>query len=134
MPYNSPMDKWRDKWLDLMPSAELATGQVLEISWQGEDLLLYRNAQGQCLALSAYCPHMGNYMPNGLAAGKSISALLHDCEIRCPFHGWHFDGAGRCTHIPPGQRVPTAVRKGQALARAWPVREHLGQIQLALGC
>ncbi len=115
-----------------MPSAELAVGQVLEISWNGEDLLLFRNTEGECHALNAYCPHMGNYMPNGLASGQSISALLRDSEIHCPFHGWCFDGLGRCTHIPAGQRVPTAVRKGQSVARSWPVRENGDQIQLAL--
>ncbi|MCZ6828997.1 MAG: Rieske 2Fe-2S domain-containing protein [Gammaproteobacteria bacterium] len=119
------------KWQDLMPSAELVVGQVMAISWQGEDLLLYRTAQGECRALNAYCPHMGNYMPSGLAPGQSISALLRDSEIHCPFHGWSFDGLGRCTHIPAGQRVPPAVRKGQPVARCWPLRESGGQIQIA---
>ncbi len=128
MPYNGGMTKWRD----CMPSAELAAGQVVELSWEGEDLLLYRTTAGECHTLAAYCPHMGNYIPNGVAAGESISVLLRDAEIHCPFHGWCFDALGRCTHIPPGQRVPEAVRKGRAVARTWPVREKRGQIQLAL--
>ena len=128
MPYNGGMTKWRD----CMPSAQLATGQVLELSWEGEDLLLFRTDAGECGALIAYCPHMGNYMPSGLAAGESISTLLWDSEIHCPFHGWRFDGRGHCTYIPQGQRVPMAVRQSRPVARSWWVREAGGQIQLAL--
>lgn len=127
MPYNDHMATWRD----CMPGVELACGQVREIEWNGEDLLLYRTAVGECRAVTAYCPHMGNYMPNGLASGQSISALLRESEIHCPYHGWQFDGQGRCTHIPPGQRVPAAVRQGRPVAKTWPVREELGKIQLA---
>jgi len=127
MPYNEGMCEWEN----ILPGAALECGQVVEISWKGEDLLLYRTAAGDCHVLNAYCPHMGNYMPNGLAAGQAVSALLRDAEIHCPFHGWHFDGQGRCTHIPAGQRVPPAVRAGHVIIPCWPVRESDGQIQIA---
>ena len=124
-------DELTPEWQRLLPSADLGCGQVLEITWRDDDILLFRNAAGQCRAITAYCPHMGNYIPNGLAAGLSINALLVDDELRCPFHGWRFNGAGLCTHIPPGQRVPTAVRSGRAIARAWPLRERGGYIEIA---
>jgi 3-ketosteroid 9alpha-monooxygenase subunit A len=126
MPYTSAMSDWQN----VLPSAGLAAGQVLEIDWNGEDLLLYRTAKGECRALKAYCPHMGNYMPNGLAPGQPVSALLRDSEIHCPYHGWRFDGQGRCTHIPAGQKIPAAVGRGAPVARSWPVREKGGQIQI----
>jgi len=118
-------------WQDLTPSAALAPGEVVEINWQGEDLLLYRTAAGECQAIGAYCPHMGNYIPNGLVPGKSLSVLLEEGELRCPFHGWRFNGDGQCTHIPQGQRVPEAVRQGRAVARSWLVRERGQHIQIA---
>jgi phenylpropionate dioxygenase-like ring-hydroxylating dioxygenase large terminal subunit len=118
-------------WQDLMSSAALVAGEVVEITWQGEDLLLYRTAAGECQAISAYCPHMGNYIPNGLAPGKSLSALLQQDELRCPYHGWRFNGDGQCTHIPQGQRVPEAVRRGRPVARSWLIKERGQQIQIA---
>ena len=118
-------------WQDLMPCAALAPGEVVEITWQGEDLLLYRTSAGECQAFSAYCPHMGNYMPNGLAPGKSLAALLEHDELRCPYHGWRFNSDGQCTHIPQGQRVPEAVRRGRAVVRSWLVRERGQHIQIA---
>ena len=114
-----------------MPSAALAPGEVVEVTWQGGDLLLYRTAAGECQAINAYCPHMGNYIPNGLAPGKSLSALLQHDGLRCPYHGWRFNGDGQCTYIPQGQRVPEAVRRGRAVARSWLVRERGQQIQIA---
>jgi phenylpropionate dioxygenase-like ring-hydroxylating dioxygenase large terminal subunit len=118
-------------WQNLMPSAALAPGEVMEISWRGEDLLLYRTAAGACGAITAYCPHMGNYIPNGLAPGKPLAALLARDELRCPYHGWRFNGQGQCTHIPQSQAVPASVRRGRAIARSWRVREQARQIQIA---
>jgi phenylpropionate dioxygenase-like ring-hydroxylating dioxygenase large terminal subunit len=44
--------------------------------------------------------------------------------VRCPFHGWEFDGAtGRCTAIPYCERIPPRAR-----VRAWDVRERNGMI------
>ena len=110
-------------WQDLMPGTALAPGELIEITWQGEDLLLYRTAAGECQAIGAYCPHMGNYIPSGLAPGKSLSALLQHDELRCPYHCWRLNGDGQCTHIPHGQRAPEAVRRGRPVARCWLVRE-----------
>ncbi len=118
-------------WENLLPSARLAIGDVTEINWQGEDLLLFRTASGDCKAISAYCPHMGNYIPNGLAPEQALSALLEGEELRCPFHDWRFNGEGQCTHIPQGQRVPAAVSEGKAVTRSWRVREQGQSIQIA---
>jgi 3-ketosteroid 9alpha-monooxygenase subunit A len=115
-----------------MPGAQLAPGQVVETTWRDEDLLLYRTQTGECVAITAYCPHMNNYMPNGLAPGTPLAALLVHDELCCPYHGWRFNGEGRCTHIPQGQRVPPAVSRGRAVARSWPVREQGRYIQIGL--
>jgi nitrite reductase/ring-hydroxylating ferredoxin subunit len=117
-------------WIGIIEAEKLIVGEVLEITCHGEDLLLYRTADGQCHAASAYCPHMKNYMPNGLPPGVETGALLVDDELVCPFHGWHFDRGGRCSLAPVGQRLPVAVRAGRQVLRQWSVREHEGQIQL----
>ena len=44
--------------------------------------------------------------------------------LRCPFHGWQYEGAtGRCTHIPYCDRIPP-----QAKLRSWDVQEKNGMV------
>ena len=119
-----------DKWHTLLASEQLAPGQVIEISWQQQDLLVYRTQDGECLALSGYCPHMKNYIPNGLAPHQNLSDLLKGSELRCPYHDWRFDGQGKCTHIPNGQRVPLAVKRGLSIMPHWRLREIDQKIQI----
>jgi 3-ketosteroid 9alpha-monooxygenase subunit A len=119
------------KWFSVMASSDLEPGQVVEISHGGDDLLLYRSSEGVCHAVTAYCPHMNNYMPNGLAPGASLNRLLNDDLLHCPFHGWAFNAAGQCVSVPSGQRVPVAMRSGRAVLRRWPVREREGRLEIA---
>ncbi len=118
-----------DPWQPAIAASDLNPGQVVEISCHGEDLLLYRSGSGELTATSAYCPHMNNYMPNGLSPGAELSQLLAGDELLCPFHGWRFDREGRC-RVPAGQRVPPAVRAGRPLLRRWRVREREGVLQI----
>ena len=57
----------------------------------GEDLVLYREESGGYALVGRRCPHRGG----DLAYGR-----LEDGGIRCPFHGWLFDGAGACLEQP----------------------------------
>ena len=52
--------------------------------------------------VDAYCAHLGAH----LGVGGRVEG---EC-IRCPFHGWRYDGeSGKCTEIPYGdsERIPT---------------------------
>lgn len=117
----------------LIPSARLAPGEVLELTIGAEAALAFRTPDGRCLVTAAHCPHMGNYMPNGLAPGEPLSHLLLHDQLLCPYHGWRFDGDGRCTGIPPGQRVPQKVQRGEPVLRHWQVREADGWITVDPG-
>ncbi len=119
------------RWYRVLASSDLEPGQVVELSHVGHDLLVYRGSDGSCHAVTAYCPHMNNYMPNGLPPGASPDRLLHGDAIRCPFHGWVFNAAGQCVGVPPGQRPPAALRSGRAVLRRWPLRERQGWVEIA---
>jgi phenylpropionate dioxygenase-like ring-hydroxylating dioxygenase large terminal subunit len=57
----------------------------------GEDLVLWRDAQGAVHAWPDRCPHRGAKLSLGrLEAGR----------LECPYHGWQFDASGRCVHVP----------------------------------
>ena len=100
-------------WFVVAESADLAPGDVRALYYFGRDLVLYRTESGEARLLDAHCPHLGAH----LAVGGRVE---QDC-IRCPFHGWKFDGAsGRCAEIPYGDttRIPP-----KAHARSYPTLE-----------
>ena len=119
-----------DDWIGVINTSDLDVGEVVEITCHGEDLLLYRTPDGQCHAVTAYCPHLNNYMPNGLPPGTPPTELLKNDELHCPYHGWRFNTAGQCIGIPQGQRVPPAVRAGRPVLRRWAVREENGMLEI----
>jgi phenylpropionate dioxygenase-like ring-hydroxylating dioxygenase large terminal subunit len=57
----------------------------------GTPLALYRGEDGQAVALADRCPHRN--VP--LSLGRVRHGLLE-----CRYHGWRFDGDGRCQAVP----------------------------------
>lgn len=99
-------------WFVVAPASELVAGEIRAIHYFGRDLVLYRGEDGRPHLLDAHCPHLGAH----LAVGGRVE---QDC-IRCPFHGWSFDGeSGKCVDVPYGDtRIPP-----KAKARSYPTLE-----------
>ena len=86
----------------------------------GEPLLFGRGADGRVFALRDICPHRGIPLSFGRFDGR---------EVECCYHGWRFDGAGRCTAIPslvPEQEFDIGRIKVKSLSGAGAARKHLG--------
>ena len=66
-------------------------GAPLPVRLLGEDLVLFRDEQGQPGLLGLHCPHRGADLSYG---------RLEDGGLRCLYHGWLFDCAGRCLEQP----------------------------------
>jgi phenylpropionate dioxygenase-like ring-hydroxylating dioxygenase large terminal subunit len=80
-------------WFVVAEAAELAPGEVMPLYCFGRDLVLYRTAAGQPRVLDAHCPHLGAHL--------GVGGRVEDDTIRCPFHGWRFDGvSGSCVEVP----------------------------------
>ena len=77
-------------WTPVIHAARLKRGP-LAVKVAGEQLVLFRGADGQPGALVDRCPHRGV----ALSLGK-----VKDGCLECPFHGWQFDGTGRAAHVP----------------------------------
>jgi hypothetical protein len=69
--------------------------------------------------MAAYCPHMGTHLAEGRVEGE---------QIRCFFHNWRFDAAGRCTDVPCLERPPTGLA-----TTVWPTAERHGLIWVWTG-
>lgn len=103
-------------WFAVGWSRDLVIGEVKPIEYFGEELVMFRARSGEARVLDPFCPHLGAHFGHG---GRVMGET-----IRCPFHGWQFDGAsGACTHIPYCDEIPQ-----RAQVFAWPVQEKNGMI------
>jgi len=93
-------DLWRQAWYPVAYLRDLDPGRPTAFTLLGDDLVLWFDRQAQCWrAFADVCPH--RLVP--LSEGR----LNERGELECPYHGWSFDGAGRCSLIPQaceGQR------------------------------
>jgi len=95
---------------------------VKSVRLLGENLVLFRDEQGRYGLIERACPHRGT----DLAFGR-----LEDGGLRCAFHGWLFDVAGRCLETPAepeGSRLAANIRQ-----TAYPVVEKSGILFAYLG-
>lgn len=77
------------------PRAVLVDGQRAVV-WTGPD--------GELVAARDLCPHRRAPLSDGRVV---------DGEIHCPYHGWAYDGTGRCTRLPavgPDGRIPAKAQ------------------------
>jgi phenylpropionate dioxygenase-like ring-hydroxylating dioxygenase large terminal subunit len=88
----------------------------------GEDLVLFRDAQGGYALIQRHCPHRSA----DLAYGR-----LEAGGLRCLFHGWLFDARGQCLEMPAEPAGSTLFR--EVRARTYRVLERNGILFAYLG-
>lgn len=109
-------------WYACEFSAAVTTQTPTPVRVLGQDLVLFRRPDGTVAALSSHCIHRGGALADGQIDGACV---------RCPYHGWKFDGAGHCVEIPalsPDQAIPKRAR-----VDAYPTEEHYGLVWVFLG-
>ncbi len=93
----------------------MAQRPVKAVRVLGQDLVLFRDAQGRWGLLDRDCPHRGADLSFGRHEGDGL---------RCPFHGWKFDATGRCLETPA---EPTGSKLCERVTqRSYPVVERSG--------
>ena len=88
----------------------------------GQDFVLFRDKEGKAHCLSDVCVHKGG----SLCRGEVV-----DGTVQCPYHGWRYDGDGRCVKIPSlarDARIPKRAR-----VDSYPTEEKFGWIWAFLG-
>lgn len=82
-----------NSWYQVMRSEDLPNGQVKAVTLLEKQLVVFRTEKGRVCILDAYCPHLG--------ANLGVGGIVKGECIKCPFHGWEFNGeTGQCTAIP----------------------------------
>jgi nitrite reductase/ring-hydroxylating ferredoxin subunit len=110
-----PFAAYPKGWFQVAYSRDVADGDIVSLHYFGQKLVCYRGQSGTPFVLDAYCPHLGADIGVG-------GEVVDDC-VKCPFHGWKFDGAGTNVEIPY-TKAPNRI----ARLRAWPTAERAGII------
>jgi nitrite reductase/ring-hydroxylating ferredoxin subunit len=100
-------------WFVVAEARDVLPGATAAFKVFGTDVVLFRDELGHPHLLDAYCAHLGAHL--------GVGGRVEGACIRCPFHGWRYDGdRGVCTEIPYGdmERIPSRAR-----VRAYPCVE-----------
>jgi phenylpropionate dioxygenase-like ring-hydroxylating dioxygenase large terminal subunit len=91
-----------DHWYPLAWSHQLAPGKAIGRQFAGDPIVLYRSSQGRVFALEDRCAHRQVPLHLGVVSGD---------ELKCHYHGWTYDGSGKCISVPylGKERLPNGV-------------------------
>lgn len=105
-----------DDWYVACESSALGA-KPLGVTFLGTPVALFRRADGRPAAVLDRCPHRNVPLSMGRVRGPNIE---------CGYHGWQFDGEGRCQAIPG---LCGAVDKGSGRnVPSFATREHDGWV------
>jgi phenylpropionate dioxygenase-like ring-hydroxylating dioxygenase large terminal subunit len=110
----------KDYWYIAAESSDV-NGRPKSVEVYGERLVLFRGPDGRATALEDRCAHRNMELSRG---------RLADGCIECPYHGWRFNTAGRCVHVP--SLGPAAARVNHTV-RGFPIAESDGFVWVFLG-
>jgi nitrite reductase/ring-hydroxylating ferredoxin subunit len=112
----------RRYWQPAALSEELSSDRPLPVQLFGEELILFRDAQGKPALIGRYCAHQGVDM---------IYGRVEPVGIRCMYHGWLFDTCGKV--IVRGGWVEGGEKRMAVGQPAYPCVEAGGLIFTYLG-
>jgi phenylpropionate dioxygenase-like ring-hydroxylating dioxygenase large terminal subunit len=103
-----------DHWYPVAWSENLKAGKPIGRRFAGEPIVLWRGRDGRIFALEDRCAHRQVPLHLGVVKGD---------ELKCHYHGWAYDGTGRCVDVPylGRERLPNGVK-------SYPAREIDGLI------
>ena len=108
-------------WYPVCTTDELTGEAPLRVDLLGLRFVAFRDEAGAAHVLSDTCAHRGGSLGRGKVQG--------DC-VECPYHGWRFDGEGRCVLIPS---MADQTPPPRAKVDSYPVQERYGVVFAFLG-
>ena len=105
----------RDMWHPIAPSWQVGNAPI-GITRLGEQLAVWRDAQGQVHAIEDRCPHRGARLSLGWNLGDRLA---------CWYHGIEVDGTGTVQSVPAVNNCPM---EGKKCIKSYPVQERNGAV------
>jgi 5,5'-dehydrodivanillate O-demethylase len=110
----------RRYWQPVAAAGELTDETPIKaVKLLGEELAVFRDNAGRYGLVGEHCPHRSASLAFGRVDAQGI---------RCPYHGWKFDAAGKCLEQPA--EPPESTFKDRIRHTAYPV-EKLGGLLFA---
>jgi phthalate 4,5-dioxygenase oxygenase subunit len=113
----------RSYWLPILLSRELeADGRALRLRIMGEDLVTFRDTNGNVGVLDELCAHRG---------ASLYYARNENCGLQCVYHGWKYDVNGQCLETP--NEPPESNFKDKVRLTNYPTAERNGMVWVYMG-
>ena len=109
-------------WHPIATTTQLDDNPVIRVKLLGESLVLYRDRGGKLGLIDDTCPHRRVNLSFGVPEAEGL---------RCPYHGWRFDGTGQCREMP--EEGSDSTFPSRVKITAYPVEELAGLIFAYLG-
>jgi phenylpropionate dioxygenase-like ring-hydroxylating dioxygenase large terminal subunit len=96
-------------WYAVEHGHALAKGQVIEVTFWGTSVAVYRDDKGIVHAIENRCAHRQLKLSAGQVSGD---------KLVCSYHGWEYDGDGKLAKIPHdlfGHKLPACKLKSYAV-------------------
>jgi phenylpropionate dioxygenase-like ring-hydroxylating dioxygenase large terminal subunit len=108
-------------WYPIAASEDVKTDVPFRTQVLGLRFVAFRTRDGRAHVLADVCIHRGGSLGKG---------WVREDTVVCPYHGWRFNGEGRCTHIPT---LPDEAAPPRAKVDSYPVQEKYGIVFAFLG-
>ncbi|KAJ4836999.1 hypothetical protein Tsubulata_022212 [Turnera subulata] len=108
---------WTEEWYPLYLAKDVPDDAPLGLTVFDRQVVLYKDGQGELRCYEDRCPHR---------LAKLSEGQLIDGRLECLYHGWQFDGEGKCVKIP--QLPANAKIPRSACAKVYEVKESQGVV------
>ena len=112
----------RRYWWPIAFSDDVKGPRPKKIRLLSEDFVVFRDGNGQVGMLESQCAHRRAPMAYG---------RVEKDGIRCCYHGWLWDTAGKCLETPCEE--PDSVLKDKVSMRSYPLQEAAGLVFAYIG-
>ena len=99
--YDALNPQYTRAWWTIGWSGDVKPGRVVPLKILERDLVLWRDSSGTLHCQAGHCPHLGAHIGYG-------GSVVGD-TVRCPFHGWCYDGDGKLAAQPGHDRLRDGV-------------------------
>jgi len=112
---------WTKAWYPVLSVAHMEARKPHPVEILGKRLVVWETSEGEYGAADDACPHK--------LAPLSMGKVQGDGSLMCRYHGWCFNGSGKCTKLPMATS-PNMEQKlcqtGRSAVAAYPTKVHQG--------
>lgn len=115
----------RRYWMPVAGVSEFDSRSTKPLRLLGEDLVLYKDLGGNFGLVDRRCPHRRADLTYGMVEQRGL---------RCNYHGWAFDGSGKCLSQPfEDKAFPERNTKDKVSIKSYPVQAKGGMLWAYMG-